>query len=156
MNLASMRELDHTDPIGGLGPRVTPAPTPAPAPVRRGDGFIVGPDGKLSTDFAPPPGPEVMLCPCGFPALHCASIYCAPKGYPSPAPGEPQPEPEPGAHGFMREPLKVGDRVRVLVGGRRICTVVGAAKLWDGSDGFQLHDSGKIGQSAEGVIWERV
>ena len=56
MNLASMTRIDHTDPIGGLGPRVTPAPTPAPQAVKRGDGFIVGPDGKLSTDFPPPAG----------------------------------------------------------------------------------------------------
>lgn len=54
MNLSRMRDIDAADPIGTLGPRVTPAPTPAPAPVRRGDGFIVGTDGKLSTDLPDP------------------------------------------------------------------------------------------------------
>jgi hypothetical protein len=57
MNLASMREIDAIDPIGGLGPRVTPAPTPAPEPVRRPDGIVEHPDGKLSTDI-PPPGEQ--------------------------------------------------------------------------------------------------
>ena len=66
MNLASMRELDHNDPAGGLGPRVTPAPTPAPAPVKRGDGFVVGPDGKLSTDLPDPTVPAVSDPPDVF------------------------------------------------------------------------------------------
>jgi hypothetical protein len=55
MNLSRMRDIGATDPIGGLGPRVTPDPTPAPEPVKRPDGFIESPDGKLSTDLPEPP-----------------------------------------------------------------------------------------------------
>lgn len=64
MNLARMTRIDAVDPIGGLGPRVTPAPTPAPAPVRRADGIVQHPDGKLSTDFAPPAAPQVTPLRC--------------------------------------------------------------------------------------------
>lgn len=102
MNLHMMRDIDGCDPIGGLGPRVTPAPTPAPQPVRRDDGIVVGTDGKLSTDLPLPPGME-------------PSPWPFPTGAAAPAP-EPIPEPEPGAHGFMREPLKVGDKVLILRG----------------------------------------
>lgn len=63
-NLASMRgDMNADDPLGGLGPRVEPTPPPAPAPVSRGDGFLVHPDGTLSTEIEPPSGPPPAPAP---------------------------------------------------------------------------------------------
>lgn len=130
------------EPLPGLGPRVTPAPAPAPAPVRRPDGFVVHPDGTLSTDFAPPPGMA-----------------------PSTPPHTPAPA-DPGAHGFMREPLKVGDRVRLLVdGARRMNEKAGATLVViDDSDpscmALKGEQSGRewflSPLRGEGVDWERI
>ncbi len=145
MNLAMMRDINAADPIGGLGPRVTPAPTPAPEPVKRPDGFVEGPDGKLSTSLPPPAVPRRGSWP--FPT------------------GTAAPEPEPGAHGFMREPLKVGDRLRHLEVFHfdRGIPLLGRVTMLTGSgdslrarvkwnDGTTSSESGDY----EGQEWERV
>ena len=101
----AMRDLNAADPVGGLGPRVTPAPTPAPAPVKRGDGFVVGHDGKLSTDLPDPTQePAPILCKCGLTPAACAMTSCSP---PWPFPQRACLAPEPVA-------LRVGDRVRCI------------------------------------------
>lgn len=55
MKLSAIRDLGVQDDLGGLGPKVTPAPTTAPAPVPIGGGIVRHPDGKLSTDLPEPP-----------------------------------------------------------------------------------------------------
>ena len=55
MKLSAIRDLNAQDDLGGLGPKVTPAPTTAPAPVPIGGGIVRHPDGKLSTDLPEPP-----------------------------------------------------------------------------------------------------
>ena len=85
--LSHMRDLNQGDALPGLGRKIEPKPAPAPEPVRRPDGFIVGADGKLSTDLPPPAVP----------------VWPFPSGKPE------HPPPEPGVHGFMR--------IRVLIGG---------------------------------------
>lgn len=97
MSLHMMRDIDAADPIGGLGPRVTPAPTPAPTPVRREDGIVVGPDGKLSTDLPLPPGMEPSPWP--FPTGTAAPVA-------------------------VREPLKVGDKIRHATSAHIVQTVI--------------------------------
>lgn len=47
----AMRDLNRADPLPELGPRVEPTPPAAPAPVSRGDGFLVHPEGTLSTEI---------------------------------------------------------------------------------------------------------
>ncbi len=147
MNLAMMRDIDRADPIGGLGPRVTPAPTPAPEPVKRPDGFVEGPDGKLSTSLPPPAVPR--RGPWPFPTGAAA----------------PAPEPEPGAHGFMRKPLKVGDRVLLIdpAGEYYPSLPVGemvVTKIYKGGfDALHEADTAKplfyLGEN-EGKTWERI
>ncbi len=166
MNLAMMRDIDRADPIGGLGPKVTPAPTPAPAPVRRPDGIVVDSDGKMSTDLPLPPPEPSWPFPTGAAA--------------------PAPEPEPGAHGFMRgqvirarvegdqvvcetvrEPLKVGDKVRILRGAARMgvaASEIGAVAeviRFNGSDlyaktSFAAPMGWCLGIAEYGEEWERV
>lgn len=78
----------YPDDLGGLGPKVTPKPD-EPEDKPEPTGIIIGPDGKRRTNLPLPDGPET-------------------------APTWPFPSAEPGAHGFLREPLKVGDKVRIL------------------------------------------
>ncbi len=131
MNLAMMRDINAADPIGGLGPRVTPAPTPAPAPVRRPDGIVVGSDGKMSTDLPLPPGMEAK------------QWWWSPTGTAAPA--------------AVREPLKVGDKVRSLVT-RSVFVVVDAAVSADGAVRVRRADGKEIPcrLATEGKNWERI
>ncbi len=150
MNLAMMRDLDRADPIGGLGPRVTPAPTPAPEPVKRPDGFVEGPDGKLSTSLPPPAVPRRGPWPFPTPA----SVASSPAAQPffdvlrQAAEKVADAEPEPGAHGFMREPLKVGDKVRYMSGTLIVVDGIHGRYALGGEIMFLL--------SNEGKTWERV
>lgn len=94
MNLRTLSMLP--DDIGPLGPpirREQTKPAPAPTVEHRPDGTLTThPDGTMS--FEPKVTPESPVPVFPFPT-------------------SPKEDPEPGAHGFMREPLKVGDRVRV-------------------------------------------
>lgn len=107
MNLSMMRDIDRADPIGGLGPRVTPAPTPAPAPVRRPDGIVVDSDGKMSTDLPLPPPEPSWPFPTGTADSMNADIKRAVEILGRNIAADIKTideriEPEPGAHGFMR------------------------------------------------------
>lgn len=149
MNLSSMRDIDAADPIGGLGRKIEPTPAPAPAPVRRPDGFVVHPDGTLSTDFAPPPGMAPSTPP------HTPAPLPSPFPYPFRRP--PILCLDPGAHGFLREPLKVGDRVRSLISGS-VFTVVDATANDDGRIKVRRAD-GKVIPCRllkEGKTWDRI
>lgn len=128
MNLSRMRDIDAADPIGTLGPRVTPAPTPAPAPVRRTDGFIVSPEGKLSTDL---PDPTVTANP---------------------------PPTTPDAAVCAREHLKVGDRVLWLKSGEVfVVTHVNSMGANTKYRDEAIGDKNPIcWHEREGVVWERV
>jgi hypothetical protein len=89
----AMRDINAADPVGGLGPRVTPAPTPAPAPVPIGNGIIRAPDGKLSTDLPDPTAPAPILCKCGLTPAACAMTSCSPQSPAEPStPGWPFPQ----------------------------------------------------------------
>jgi hypothetical protein len=67
-------QVDAIDPIGGLGPKVTPAPAPAPQPHRRPDGIVIGPDGKWSTDL---PDPSAAVSTPMPPPAEDAAAKCA-------------------------------------------------------------------------------
>lgn len=79
-----------------LGPPIR-TPTPAPEPVRRPDGIVIHPDGRMSTDLPLPDGMGTPVRP--FPT--------APTPAPTPVPVE-------DAQCLKPAPLKVGDKVRLL------------------------------------------
>lgn len=119
MNLHMMRDIDGVDPIGELGPRKTPAPTPAPEPVKRPDGFIESPDGKLSTSLPPPAVPRR-----GSQPLQTGTAA-------------PAPEPEPGAPEYMRKP-PAGAMWRSVGTGSFYRWTPEGAELWmDDGQGWQ-------------------
>lgn len=112
MNLLAIRDLNAEDPLPGLGPKVErPAPEPAkPAEVR--PGIVVDADGKMSTNIPPPAAPFAAHAAGSSPHLHnntnCRPYIAPPTEEPGPAPPDTDP-PE-----AAREPLKVGDWVRLL------------------------------------------
>lgn len=211
-----MRDLNRADPLPELGPRVEPTPPPAPAPIKRPDGFVVGPDGKLSTAL---PDPTVNTWCCGV--IHTSTCSqtapCqtqpAPVAAPIPADAPPWPFPQgamwrsrtspecfyrwhegraqgwscgrwfdfvtpferrcfdnlPGFEPLPREPLKVGDKVRLTceriwsreeMGRTYTVTAIGEGKhagqvYLDGKFARAKSEPGVLSSGNEGETWER-
>ena len=178
--IGAMRDINAADPVGGLGPRVTPAPTPAPAPVKRGDGFVVGPDGKLSTDLPDPTVPAVIGGVPVWPFPHMPTAAPDPDQvtncwrcdtpYLIASPACPmclatnanvdldKAHAEMDAHAAPPVALRVGDRVRLLPAAVRSCVrhnAIGSVCVVEsvGASAFLAYWA--LSLRDEGVEWER-
>lgn len=95
-------------------------------------GILTGPDGRMSTNLPEPTAPP------------------SPPADPPAAPTED----EPGAHGFIKEPLKVGDWVRLLrtVLGTPAGSVLQVRSI---TAGTLIAGERRLTPSLEGDSWER-
>jgi len=155
MNLRTLSMLP--DDIGPLGPpirREQTKPAPAPTVQQREDGTLTtNPDGSMSFEARKTwtPADAGMVKRDGTQPVPVWPLPHAQK------PAEPE---EPGAHGFMREPLKVGDRVRLKTGWIAPLegAVVSVTAIFDGLNKSWASEHCGVWDymDSEGIYWERV